>query len=414
MEINDKVVLHNTGFRKTSLRNALTNIEFYKNTIVTENTKEIDDRLKNKEIVMEKTALIEKTVRPKLGKNYINKINNLYSTGKNILFTEIVYEVFSNALLVDDYYKKEQNASLKSYVSEYLNDIGGFALLEYAIKTTNLDLLKQIKSICETTINKVCARKTKILNEQTSQDVQAVDFDLNEDEFEDFNYNMKNIGMDEISDLVKKKVLTVVQDEQERAKVQGDFINDLETELSNNTDLKSEEEVNEAFQKMVIKKDKTNRTTLFEALLRNSYKEILESAVIINDDRMKRTRRQDVLDYDVNSDESDVLRSEFDETSMNNIKAGEYSDQSDTADLTFNADNQVSQTPIETDPDCCTDGGELDEFKNGLQLDPNTINMDLIMAEAVTRYTMIETLNTLQLDVITYDKSKKMINQLLK
>ena len=140
-------------------------------------------------------------------------------------FNSIVKEAFVHSLVYDiDEAEEGSVYSLMQYVDACCEHLGGGkAILENAIKThptgPKKTLLMDIQKVCEAAADEVADRATS--NEDKSTDVYD-DAPLEElvrsagftkDEFNKFQKNVDNLGMDEIGGIIQDKVRNVLQNE---------------------------------------------------------------------------------------------------------------------------------------------------------------------------------------------------------
>lgn len=142
----------------------------------------------------------------------------------NQCFNSIVKEAFVHSLVYDINEAEEGSVcSLMQYVDACCEHLGGKAILENAIKThptgPKKTLLMDIQKVCEAAADEVADRATS--NEDKSTDVYD-DAPLEElvrsagftkDEFNKFQKNVDNLGMDEIGSIIQDKVRKVLQSE---------------------------------------------------------------------------------------------------------------------------------------------------------------------------------------------------------
>jgi hypothetical protein len=357
-----------------------------------ENASMIDERVQNKEEDAKKNNVLQKIAESKTGKDVIRHMNTLHATGKNILFNDILFEMFSNSLLLDTSFVSENSVSLKGYLDNYLADRGGFNLLESAIGDTDSVLLKSIKKLCEATATKVCNRK------MTEDADHVTIFSVNDTEKESFDYGKKDLDMSSLSDLVKQKVLTVVQDEKEKTEQRQQFMDDLQNELSGSQDDEiGEADIAESASRIVTKNTK-ELPSLFEALMTNSYKELLENIGGMQSHQMK--RRKMVKDYDTEMDEDDAGEDEHEDLTLPEVEDENDEDEvkEDDNDRHGRRLRRRYRGGMNTDEACACE---------------NAIDMDMVMAEAITKYTVLELFNTLKLETITTTSKKKLIQSLV-
>lgn len=290
----------------------------------------------------------------------INNINKISNTAKEYILKDILFEVFYNSLLMDEDFLRENTHYIKHLTDKYIDDNGGFKVLDNAIKNSIDDtLLKKIKSVCESVAQKVCSRKLE--DSKECKHVDLIDFDMNNEEKDMLDYSKKdNLNIDRISELVKNKVLTVVKDEKTRQEQAHELIENIENDLKENENVTDEKSLNESMNKIVLNKSVVENSTLFDALFRDSYQEyILENVAITSTDKQNIDEdHQMSRNYDTEMDIEDAL----------------------------NNDDQVEDTEVD---------------------------MDLILTEAITKYTLMETLYTLGFENYSYDNIRKLTERIL-
>ena len=379
---NANLVVESAGYTikssnplSTASDSALANEKLREMKIASENAI-VQDRIDNIEAEYDKKAVIEQVVQKSLLESQLPiRMNDISKVGKNVLFKDILFEVFYNALVMDSYFLQENADTIRSLTDKYVDDNNGFSLLESAISASNSNLLKRIKSLCESTANKACERKLKEFKE--CNDPDCLHFELTSDEKEEFDYCKSELDIDKISELVKNKVLTVVKDEKTRQEEESKIIEDIEDDLKENEGVTDQKSLDEALNRIVISKSPVQDSTLFNALLKNSYKEaIIENVSITSTDHK---RVEDDKEFSANYNPNATT--------------------SDSSDNTFD-DNNI----------------EDDEINTSLPLEGSnsSIDMDMVLTEAITKYTLMETLYTLKLENYTYENIAKLSRKLVK
>lgn len=368
---NTKVQRHSFGIQNVSehakISSGAAANEFLRKRAVMEHYGQIDEQVAKGEKELQQQQVQQAIVTKSLLESQIPVlINELSRSGKEIIFKDIVFEMFSKSLVLDEDFVIAQEENLRALVESFIDGKGGYSLLENAYRETKSPFLKAIKTVCEATANTVARRKMSEAKED-NLDVSCINFELSDDEKEELEYSKEKVNVDQLSKLVKEKVLTVVQDEKERQAKEEEVYQDLEEQT------KDGESVEESIKRSLIKDSPVEESTLFNSIFRHSYKEALEStaanvavqslAVIDDDD--------DNEDYDVDSTEKDVMVDEFKE-----------------------------DTGVE---------GEA-KTHGTVQSD---IDMDLILAESITKYTLMELAHTIQLESHSYDSIRKISQQLL-
>lgn len=308
----------------------------------------------------------------------IPTMNNIGALSKNAVFKDIMFDVFYKSLLLDDDFKKTNKAQLRSLTDGYIDNNNGIKLLENAINESNSMLLIKIKEICEEMAHTISRRKLQECNSNSST-VDTIDFNMNDEEIDTLNYKKSNIDFDQIAELVKNKVLTVVRDEKTRQEEDAEVIEDIESEVKSivdNEDVSTEE----AYSKVIIQKPSTESSTLFNALFRSTYRDFVAENVAISNST-----------HQLNMDNKEMSRNYDTETEIDDISC-------DSADSEKEPDEDFDD--IQLDTDIMTE--------NGTELD-----MDLILAETITKYTLMEMLYTLKLENYTYENIQRLTDKLL-
>jgi hypothetical protein len=365
---NTKVVRHSFGIKELSEHSRISPFvaanEYLKKKAVLEHCEFIEKKTAASEKEFETKKAIENVYMKKITEAQIPVlVNEIYKRGREVLFKQLLFEMFSKSLYLDEEFIIEQQNNLKAVIDSYVNKNGGFALLEKAYKETKSPLLKNMIQLCESVARKVSQRKLKEAQENPDE-TSLINFELNEEESQEFDYEKEKLGIDELADLVKNKVLTVIQDEKQRQAEEEELYRDLESELS-----ESEESVEESLQKLIIKDLPIEESTLFNSLFRHSYKEALEALHNATDPEVYDD--DDAYMYDINFDEEDAKQNEF-----KGFKT---------------AKDEISNHDTST----------LD------------IDMDLILAEAITKYTLMELAYTIKLEDYNSETVRKISQKLL-
>ena len=199
-------------------------------------------------------------------KAFNDALNKGYQEVREFLIRDIMSEICVESLLVDkdDVYNNLKN--ITNLVNEHVDNIGGFNGFKEIAESTNNQLLKNIVSTCEEMCLIVGERNLL----EAAGNVSKLDFELNKEEMDEFDYRKKSFGSETIINAVRDKVLDVVKYEQEA--------NASKQEVMDEIQMKVEElgaPVGEAME--FIFNQKIEETTLFDSLMRKNYKNLLES-----------------------------------------------------------------------------------------------------------------------------------------
>ena len=383
----------------------------------------IEKERQNKELQesIVKKSLFESQLEYKIGK--------LSSEGRDLVFKDMVFEVFSNALLLDDYFVKEHADELKLAVDDFIDNNGGYKMLEEACGKHDIPLLKAMKKSCDKIVMEVC--KKKIEEAKECKETDGIGFIIDDEDSEKLDYAKKDLSLADVSDLVKNKVLTVVKDEKKQEENNKEILTEIEDELAEDENVTDEKSLNEAFHKVIIQQSPIEEATLFNSLLRNSLNEMIVENVAVStghylddlDDRdgddIVDTSMDDLdkIDQDDHGDLRDI-NDDFDDNYDDEINPEISLNEHGFIDQGYNAnpidiDDDEEFRPIEEAEDVL-EGICLDTVKEYHFSDKeNSINMDLVMAEAITKYTLMETFYTLGLKDYSNEDIRKMSNEYL-
>lgn len=410
--MSNKVRVFSTGIKEEKFNKNpyLIAREGYEKFLEKKNAEEADKLNETKEKLMVQKNVIENINNNKIVESIIDRrANDLYKEAKTILFKDVIFEMFTKSLYLDTGFILENASSLKAFSDSYVDNKGGFSLLENAIKRTDSYLLKSIRSICEGVAKEVCNRKVK--EAKDASDPELMSFDMTEYEKDKFDYKKAELSLDELTELVKKNVLTVIQDEKEKQSKEKELFDQIENELKDNEDIETEKDVKEALNKMIIRKSLVEETTLFNALMRNSYKDILESVVIRLNEKMRKDNTNktkaniyvdDIDELDDLEDKVNVSVADLNKTHM--LK----NDDLDDDELDALLDNDDDFDDDEYDDECDDDDFDDDECEDV------TVDMDIVLAEALSKYTMMELTNMIKLENFTASDVRKIVLDLIK
>lgn len=202
------------------------------------------------------------------------KANEMHKKGKNTIFKRLLTEMYIESLYLDENFILENFSKIAGIVESFVDENGGYSLLENAYFQSKSPLLKKMIDICEETSKEVNGRVYK--DAEKNQDVDLLNFELNSDEKERFDYDKRDLGIEEISNIVKEKVLTVVKSEKAREQKHEELMEDIENELSSNPEVTDEKSIKENLTRIFAQASPTEEGTIFNALLRSNYKSLVE------------------------------------------------------------------------------------------------------------------------------------------
>lgn len=338
-------------------------------------SKEDDKRIKDVEDKMEDERKKEIHANIAAGQMlesyFVNLSNQLYKEGREVLFKDIMSDIYLESIYLDDEFKEENCGAIKSTMIDYIDRQGGFAILESACKKQGTKLLSDMKEVVEKTSRKCAMRKTAELKEACASNkgkgVKAMEvmnnkhnFDMIDDEVKEYNKSREKLSEDEIVKLVKDKVLDVIKDEKSRQK----DIEAFETEIAERAEeVGATDKEKEAFKESVstlVSQNTFTDMSLFEAIQFSTMKEVMENV------------------------------NKKDNNPYNNLE--EYIED-------FEEDSFDHEDDILEDEDI---------------LEGTSIDMDLVLAESIAKYTLLEVCHTLKLEEFTRDSVQQLCLKLTK
>lgn len=362
--MNNNVTRHSTGFTGSKYKPDLIGYEKRK-------------RMREQESVVESVNEGRKSLYDNMNNKRLSSIkereemNRNYHGARLTAFKAFMFEGFINSLYLDKSFKENHAKEIYSVIENYIDGNGGYGMLEKAPKT------KFIKELLESTnnIGRACAKECK---DKNIQDVDWTKPKWNTDIFsgikEKVEKDITHMSFDSLSKLVKEKVLTVVQDEKEKS----ELMKELEDDINNEVEGAVQESVNLQLHRTTPVKV----PTLWQALMTESYKSILTEGVTFF-----------TIDQDDNGIGIDPAHIDDSEEELD-----WDSDDEDTIDDAF------TTSKFDTDD---VEDYTYDKKKEEEKDSAKSINMDHVMCEALTKYTLIEFMNTAQ---FTNLKSKDVQN----
>ena len=256
--------------------------------------------------------------------------SKLCEKGEKKCYETAIFNIVYESFWADDYIKK---STVNEMLETFRNTIG--VLEKCGVNKTKekdeTNLIKNIKESCCNTAKKASKRiVNEVCDDTDTDEIDSIDFTLNDDEATELDDNLASLGMDEISELIKSKVLNVINDEQEASARKAELFKDiddnakkLEDELNgdddddNDDDNMDEDEPDEDENEegatesaSIVQRAKTNKinkltgTTLFECIVMHSIKDVdnhivTEGVSATNDEIMDAAFMESVLTYTV-------------------------------------------------------------------------------------------------------------------
>lgn len=300
MGYNSKVTKHSYGISgrsslgKTS--NGIDAREYMASKMKREQQAVLEASIQERDNVVKQVGLIENVNARRIGDKQASFIiGDMTKAGRDYAFKYAMGVIFENCLLLDDYYVKENSTKIRGVMESYIDNNGGITLLENALKTNKTRFLTMLMEACNKTASKCAKRKLK--EAQEAGQTQGIKFDITDEEREELDTEIQAMDVEQLSSVVKDKVLTVIKEEKERAQQREEFERDLADGVE---DAIVKEQTFRVHNNYCSAKD-----TLFNAFMTESYKDVLESVVQFDFDSCDEVDEigldSDEVDYDDNS-----------------------------------------------------------------------------------------------------------------
>lgn len=181
------------------------------------------------EAAMQQDAIMTGIMQHKAARNNaIMNIDQVYNEGKNTIFKSILCEAFIQSLPLDNYFVNEHTSQLSAVLCDYVEEQGGFAMLETAVKKhgKNVPFLKRLHDTCVTVAREASTRILREGMDDPDLNVGNI-FTLNDEEKQKLNDKKETLSLDRIGKNIKEKVTSVVKSEVERNEKRQELMEDL-------------------------------------------------------------------------------------------------------------------------------------------------------------------------------------------
>ena len=240
--------------------------------------------------------------------------SKLFNKGMEQCYETAIFNIVYESFWADDVIKESVIPQLLESYRDTLT-----VLEKCGVKKTKesdeTSFIKNVKEACCNTAKKASERIVKEISDD--DDVESIDFSLNNDEATELDDNLASLGMDEVSELIKRKVVNVINDEMEASakkselfKEIDDNAKELEDELNSDTSETPEDEEEATESASFVQRSKTNRmnrltgTSVFECIQMSSIRKVdnhivTEGIKLNNDDVMDSAFMESVLTYTI-------------------------------------------------------------------------------------------------------------------
>ena len=164
-------------------------------------------------------------------KNYV--LERAYKVYPSFVMAQVMSTIVANSLPHDKDYINENYNDILTTEFGYLYKLGGLKYLKERVVKTKSPFLRTLYEVCKKRSNEIMSRKRKELDSCVTTDEvrKCMDLDLTEDETEKLSDDISKMNVDDISELVQKKVITVIQDESKREEDNSKAIGELKDKI---------------------------------------------------------------------------------------------------------------------------------------------------------------------------------------
>lgn len=245
--------------RKEFLRNSIDQEKMKRQAdAITESVNTIDATNESKQISELQQKRMDRLASQRLNELSFMLEKRLVEEGYNKCFNTAIFNIVYEACWIDDDVKKAtvgQMVDAYKRVVEVLEESG----IEKTPSSQDNAFIANVKEVAMEAAKKTAKRIAKDTSDSKEangpETIKAVKFDMTEEESKDLQTNLADLGPDEISELVKDKVLTVIQDEQKTGEKKAQIFNEIEDATA--TEEPKEEETSEEPAEEPKEEDKT-------------------------------------------------------------------------------------------------------------------------------------------------------------
>lgn len=178
-------------------------------------------------LIEQKSTFHDNTAGRLMNKNSrLNLLEAVNIRGTERAFGFFLCETYYKSLVIDDDFKKQNENQIKSYFIEKLKEDANGDVYRYMNECApKSGLLKILVEECKKKGAKLEKKAAKKLDEDGDFDID--DYLNDDDDNGDFDINYDKADVNEISNIVKDKVIQVIKDEEEKNKEAQDFIDDI-------------------------------------------------------------------------------------------------------------------------------------------------------------------------------------------
>lgn len=209
--------------------------EQQRRAVALENSLKVQKELEEKAIAKNKQMAMEHASFAKNSSNFVRNaaMNKMYSEIAEECLGEAFSYIYLNSLPHDKHFVKENAVPLIKMGCFYMKKLGGMKYLKQRVMETHNPFLKGLYNAVEETAKDIYKKRAKKVA-NTISDEEAMNIikgKVDDKSRNEMLAKIDTLGADELSELVKNKVIAVVKDEHQREKDERDFRSELKNDI---------------------------------------------------------------------------------------------------------------------------------------------------------------------------------------
>ena len=278
-KLNDSInLLRNRKANRTALLEAL------KEDLKTAETKkQLDDMDKEEsEKAVQESVVNDYTVRrtnAMKDQTVFALEHRLVKEGCKQVFDTVIFEMAFNALWIDDSVKRTPE-NIKAMFETFVEIKESIEKTVPSCEDTHF--IKELRAVVTETVNRAAQRIANEAKEDKKfknvNELDSIKFELTDDEDKEMTDKLADLGSEEIIQLVKDKVLSVVQDEQKAGKEKSEMFKEMDDALKDDESIDGEDDSPVAKESY----DALANRGLRRRMNRGNYSTIFESIMVFN------------------------------------------------------------------------------------------------------------------------------------
>jgi len=344
------------------------------------------------------------------------------------LFKESLFDIFYESLLIDEYFKSMNKNNLHNLFNDTFNNLMENGSISWdEIKNDSSIFVENLFNICEE-VAKDKAEKNitfdSVKNDKVDKDALLNEKDKKKEEETATKEDKDKVDEEtkkdkkDVSEVVKDKVVKTIKDEKEKVENEKEDDDDIKEETK--TDKEKEEEAStEADDASAdnggedVETDSSEKTTDTEGETETKSDDEEESEDDSKDDSKEEDINSDEDKKDDSKEEDKKEKDSKDEDEESEEDEEETKSESFYLRTTLRKPNKMKNTSLFRSIEMNVSNKFLKEKKEGLISEDIEMNLDMIFAESLSYYTLLETFSTLNILKLKPSQLKSLCKELI-